>query len=181
MKILAFFAHPDDETMFFGGTLVLMAKSGVDVHFLCATRGEGGEIGEPPVCSLDELGPVRQGELDCAVKALGGRRLEFLGYKDPREGSGGDLYPYADNPEDVVEDLYKVIHEVKPDALITHGANGEYGHPAHLLTYQATVRVVSSLQDAAPSLFSVSADFPGHPKPRHINQDQDAHLVLLFA
>jgi LmbE family N-acetylglucosaminyl deacetylase len=27
-------------------------------------------------------------------------------------------------------------------------------------------------------LYSVSANFPGHPKPRHINRDQNAHIVL---
>ena len=46
MNILAFFAHPDDETMLCGGTLALLAQNGASVHYLCATRGEGGELGE---------------------------------------------------------------------------------------------------------------------------------------
>ncbi|MCK4898758.1 MAG: PIG-L family deacetylase, partial [Anaerolineales bacterium] len=37
MNITAFFAHPDDETMLSGGTLALLAKSGAQVHYLCAT------------------------------------------------------------------------------------------------------------------------------------------------
>ncbi len=49
MNILAFFAHPDDETMLCGGTLALLARAGARVHLLIATRGEGGENGEPPV------------------------------------------------------------------------------------------------------------------------------------
>jgi LmbE family N-acetylglucosaminyl deacetylase len=178
MKVLAFFAHPDDETMFFGGTLALLAKSNVDVDYLCATRGEGGEVGEPPVCTSDELGLVRERELACAVKALGGHSLEFLDYLDPPEGPDGDLYPYADNQDEVAEKLIQVIRRIKPDTVITHGMNGEYGHPAHLLNYQAAIRAFSSLGDEASYLYSVSANFPGHPKPRHINQDQNAHLVL---
>ena len=44
MNILAFFAHPDDETMLAGGALALLAQNGAQVHYLCATRGEGGEV-----------------------------------------------------------------------------------------------------------------------------------------
>jgi LmbE family N-acetylglucosaminyl deacetylase len=47
MKVLAFFAHPDDETMLCGGTLALLSKAGIEIHLVCATRGEGGECGEP--------------------------------------------------------------------------------------------------------------------------------------
>ena len=41
MNVLAFFAHPDDETMLCGGTLAILARHGAAVHYLCATRGEG--------------------------------------------------------------------------------------------------------------------------------------------
>ena len=78
MKILAFFAHPDDETMLAGGTLALLAHSGSQVHYLSATRGEGGEVGEPPRCKVEELGQVRAEELACAVHALGGISLTCL-------------------------------------------------------------------------------------------------------
>ena len=47
MNVLAFFAHPDDETMLIGGTLAILAQNGVRVHYVCATRGEGGEVGRP--------------------------------------------------------------------------------------------------------------------------------------
>ena len=62
MNILAFFAHPDDETMLTGGTLALLAKRGANIHYVCATRGEGGEIGEPPVTTIQELGETREKE-----------------------------------------------------------------------------------------------------------------------
>ena len=55
MKALAFFAHPDDETMLAGGTLALLAHSGVGVHYLIATSGEGGEAGEPAPVSYTHL------------------------------------------------------------------------------------------------------------------------------
>jgi LmbE family N-acetylglucosaminyl deacetylase len=43
-KLLAVLAHPDDETFGMGGTLALYARRGVDVHLICATRGEVGEM-----------------------------------------------------------------------------------------------------------------------------------------
>ena len=88
MNILAFFAHPDDETLLVGGTLALLARQGLQVHYLCATRGEGGELGEPPQCTRQELGDVCEQEIVRAVQALGGRSLTFLGHVDPTIGTG---------------------------------------------------------------------------------------------
>ncbi len=48
MNVLAFFAHPDDETMLAGGTLALLAELGATVYYVCTTRDEGGETGELP-------------------------------------------------------------------------------------------------------------------------------------
>jgi len=42
--LLVVLAHPDDETFGTGGTLAYYASKGVDVHLLCATRGEVGEV-----------------------------------------------------------------------------------------------------------------------------------------
>ena len=49
--ILAVSAHPDDETLFCGGTLAMNAQKGHDIFILETTRGEGGEVGEPPLTS----------------------------------------------------------------------------------------------------------------------------------
>jgi LmbE family N-acetylglucosaminyl deacetylase len=37
-------AHPDDETLFCGGTLAMYAQKGHDIFILETTRGEGGEV-----------------------------------------------------------------------------------------------------------------------------------------
>ena len=44
--LLAVLAHPDDESFGMGGTLALYASRGVDVHLVCATRGEVGAADE---------------------------------------------------------------------------------------------------------------------------------------
>lgn len=183
MNVLAFFAHPDDETIFAGGTLALLARQGAQVHYLCATRGEGGELGEPPLCSPQDLGAVRERELMCAVQTLGGRSLTFLGYTDPLVGPEGELYPYADDLTFLAGQVAATIQQFQAEALITHGSRGEYGHPAHVLTHQAARIAVQSLHQSGdghpqPFLYTVSANFSQHPRPRLVNPDDPAHLVL---
>jgi LmbE family N-acetylglucosaminyl deacetylase len=138
-RILAFFAHPDDETMFLGGTLAFLAARGAEIHFLCATRGEGGEMGDPPICSRDELGKVRENELRCAVKALDGRSVDFLDYQDPVVGPDNELYSFSDNVEEVAGEVGQFISRIKPQVILTHGPDGEYGHPAHIQAHQAVI------------------------------------------
>jgi LmbE family N-acetylglucosaminyl deacetylase len=137
LKIMTFFAHPDDETMFLGGTLAYLADQGAEIHFICATRGEGGEMGEPPICSREDLGSVREGELRCAVTALGGKSVQFLDFIDPVVGPEGELFPFSDNHHDVIERLIPYLIAIEPQVILTHGADGEYGHPAHIQAHQA--------------------------------------------
>ena len=144
INILAFFAHPDDETMLNGGTLALLAERGAQVHYLCATRGEGGEVGEPPVCRIEQLGEVREKEMVCAVQALGGRSLTFLGYTDPRVGPDDQLFPFTDDVTYLAGQVAASIKQFRADAVISHGSNGEYGHPAHVLCHQAALAAVLS-------------------------------------
>jgi len=178
VNILVFFAHPDDETMLCGGTLALLARQGAKVHYLSATRGEGGEMGEPPICTREDLGQVREQEMVCAVQALGGASLTFLGYVDPLVGPENTLFPFADDLTTLAGQVALSIRQFEPAVVITHGAHGEYGHPAHVLAHQAARIAVESLGEQAPALYTVQANFPGHPKPRLANPDEPAHLVI---
>jgi LmbE family N-acetylglucosaminyl deacetylase len=178
MKILTIFAHPDDETMFAGGTLALLTRSGAQMHYLAATRGQGGETGEPPVALQAQLGLYRERELACAIQALGGGDLTFLDYIDPIIGADQELYPYTQDFDGLVNVIQKHIQAIQPHSVITHGTNGEYGHPGHILTHKAVCHAIQELGDEAPSLYSFSATYPHHPRPRHANQDDPAHLIL---
>jgi LmbE family N-acetylglucosaminyl deacetylase len=178
MKVLTIIAHPDDETMLSGGTLILLARARAEVYYLCATRGEGGEVGEPPVCERQDLGTIREQEMRCAVQTLGGAGVEFLDYTDPLVGENEELHPYTTDFDGLVANLINYIQQLKPNVIITHGSNGEYGHPAHKLTHQATREAVQLLGDNAPLLYTFSANFPEHPRPRLVNKDDPAHIVL---
>ena len=178
MNILAFFAHPDDETMMAGGALMMLARRGLQVHYYSATRGEGGEIGEPPLCTLEELGVVRENELACAIRTLSGSSLTFLGYVDPRVGPDNLLYPFDANLTMLAGQIAASIRQHQAAAVFSHGSNGEYGHPAHILMHQAVSLAIASLGDQAPLFYSAHGAYPEHPRPRLMNKDDPAHIVL---
>lgn len=153
-RILVFFAHPDDETMFLGGTLSYLAAGGAEIHYLCATRGEGGEMGDPPVCTRAELGKVRENELRCAVKALGGKAVHFLDYLDPIVGPNNELYPFSENTAQVVTEIRQYLSRIKPQIIFTHGPDGEYGHPAHIQAHQAMMLALNGFDNAVESVYA---------------------------
>lgn len=154
LKIMAIFAHPDDETMFLGGTLAYLANSGAEVHYISATRGEGGEMGDPPICERADLGRIREKELGCAVKALGGESLDFLGFEDPVVGPEGELFPFSDRLEEVVNKLKGYVDRIQPDVILTHGPGGEYGHPAHIQVHQAVMGALDNLPFTPRAVYS---------------------------
>ena len=81
-RLLAVFAHPDDEAFGTGGTLSRYAAEGTHVVLVCATRGEAGEISDPDLATAETLGQAREEELRCSVEAMGVSELIFLDYRD---------------------------------------------------------------------------------------------------
>jgi LmbE family N-acetylglucosaminyl deacetylase len=123
MKLLAVFAHPDDESFRCGGTLALLARRGACVQPLTFTRGEGELCGNPPLCRPDQLGGVREQELRCACTALGIKPPILLDYRD------GAL---AGVDEEVaLTHILVVIRELQPQVLLTWPPDGLSGHPDH--------------------------------------------------
>jgi len=180
-SLLCVVTHPDDETILCGGTLALLSARGVAVHVLCLTRGEGGELGDPPLCARAELGEVREQEMVGAVKALGGKSLTFLGYVDPVVGPDDTLSAPAADPVMLAGQIVNSLKQFKIEVVLTHGSNGEYGHPAHQLVHQTALAAVASLGDSAPPLYSFAASYPEHPYPRLANPDDPAAVVVNVA
>jgi len=124
LMLLAVFAHPDDETFRCGGTLALLARRGVRVQTLTATRGEAGSRGDPPLCHAEELGAVREQELGCACSALGVAPPILLDYSD------GELAEVDE--EEAVAQVMATIRELRPQVLLTWPPDGLSGHPDHV-------------------------------------------------
>lgn len=177
-SLLVLVAHPDDETILMGGTLALLARRGVAVHVACLTRGEGGEVGDPPVAERGGLGDARETEMVAAVRALGARSLTFLGYVDPIVGPGEALFAPEHDAVMLAGQIVNCIKQVEPAVVLTHGSNGEYGHPAHQLVHRMALAAIASLGDSAPALWSCAAAYRSHPYPRLSNVDDAADLVV---
>ncbi len=177
MEILAFFAHPDDETILAGGTLALLARFGHNVHYLIATRGEGGECGDPPLCNREELGRFREGESKAAIKALGGKSLNFMNYVDPVVGPHNELFSFSNEIDPVLAALTEMIQKNKIEIIISHGSNGEYGHPAHRMVYSV---VETYFHQKARNLYwyTAQAHFASSLKPHLTNKDDNADWVV---
>jgi LmbE family N-acetylglucosaminyl deacetylase len=175
---LCLIAHPDDETMLCGGTLALLARRGVAVHVVCLTRGEGGELGEPPLCERQRLGEVREQELVCAVGKLGGRSLTFLGYVDPVVGPGDTLSAPEHDLTMLAGQVVSCLRQLAPEVVLAHGSAGEYGHPAHKLVHAAALTAAASIGEQSPVVYSFAASYPAHPYPRLANASDPADLVL---
>jgi LmbE family N-acetylglucosaminyl deacetylase len=175
-SVLVIGAHPDDETILTGGTLALLSSQGVRVHILCATRGEGGEVGEPPVCEQSELGVVREHELRCAAEKLGAASIRTLGYVDPVIGPDEELYSFEADFDTLAAQLRAAIRAVEAEVVITHGRDGEYGHPAHRLLHRATRAAVEGSAYKV-LLYTFAAIVPGI-EDRIWNKHDPAHLAL---
>ena len=150
-RMLAVFAHPDDETFGAGGTLAFYAARGVYLTLVCATRGEAGEISDPKLASSENLGEVRELELRCAAESIGVGELVLLGYQD--SGMAGTLENQADNAyinipdDDVVFKLVQIIRRVRPQVVLTFGPDGIYGHPDHIKIHENTTAAFFAAAD----------------------------------
>lgn len=121
--LLAVTAHPDDESFGPGGTLARCAARGVRVVLLCATRGEAGKAGDPPLCTREELPRVREAELRRAAAVLGIAEVRFLDYVDGRVDR-------VDAGE-AVERIARHMEELGPETVLTLPPGGVSGHPDH--------------------------------------------------
>ena len=90
---MAVLAHPDDESLGFGGTLAKYASEGVDVFLVTATRGDAGRYrghrpGEAEHPGPEALATIREAELRSPPVTLGVGDVSLLDYRDQRSRSG---------------------------------------------------------------------------------------------
>jgi len=157
--ILAVFAHPDDEEIV-GPLLAAYARRGVRVQLAIVTDGEKGVAPHSGLTAGPELARVRAEEARCACRALGIDAPLLLGFKD------GELGRIARPPwgplADVQARLAELLARVRPEAVITFGPEGGYGHPDHRLVGAVVTQLVEAGAEGAPSRLY----YPGFPKDR---------------
>jgi LmbE family N-acetylglucosaminyl deacetylase len=154
--LLAVFAHPDDEA-FVGPLLSHYARQGVRVRLAIVT--DGAKVGSPRlgIPAGPEMARVRAQEARCSCRALGVEAPILLGFEDGGLGKSSD--PPGGYLAQVVRRIRALLAQVRPDAVITWGPDGGYGHPDHRLVGAVVTQAVQAGVDGAPSrLF-----YPGLP------------------
>jgi len=122
-RLVAVFAHPDDESFGPGGTLARYAALGVELTLICGTRGEAGSIGVSKSYGPELLGRIRQAELEAAIEVIGFRALHLLGYADKGVAEIGVARGMAD--------VLRILRPIEPDVVLAFHPLGISGHPDH--------------------------------------------------
>lgn len=141
-----FHAHPDDEALSTGGTMLMASRAGHRVVLVCATDGSRGEtpgLDDSQEPTGEELAEIRGDELRTAAALLGVHRVVMLGYRD--SGMAGD--PANQDPGcfwqadelDAAERLAAVLIQEQADLLTCYDDNGTYGHPDHVKVHRVGV------------------------------------------
>ena len=164
--LLAALAHPDDESFGAGGTLALYAQRGVQVHLVCATRGEAGQVSAECLQGFDSVADLRVSELRCAAGILGLAGVHFLDYRDSgMSGSSDNQHPQALAAAPVEEVAQRMVHFIRllhPQVIITNDPIGGYKHPDHIAIHKATTKAFHLAGD--PTFVDVDGLPPYQPQ-----------------
>ncbi|AUS78248.1 N-acetyl-1-D-myo-inositol-2-amino-2-deoxy-alpha-D-glucopyranoside deacetylase [Actinoalloteichus sp. AHMU CJ021] len=176
-RLLLVHAHPDDESIWTGGTIARYAAQGVAVTVVTCTLGEQGEVIPEALRGLgpdhaDQLGGYRVGELRAACAVLGVDDHRFLGGIGRWRDSGmlwdapgfataaPDAHPRAFALGDLAEQtaaLVEVLREVRPQVVVTYGPDGGYGHPDHVRAHDVTMSATAQVPEVLRVFHVVNA------------------------
>lgn len=152
-RLLLALAHPDDESFGSGALVGKLVAAGVEVHYICATKGDRGTIDQEYLDRYGSVAATRDAELDCASEKLGFKTVYKFGYSDSgMMGTPDNAHPdclwQAD--EDVVTaKIVEVMRAVQPQVVLTFDPYGAYGHPDHIYMHRATTRAFHAASDPA--------------------------------
>jgi LmbE family N-acetylglucosaminyl deacetylase len=132
-----FHAHPDDEAIATGGTIIHAAAAGHRVVLVCATDGSVGEVEDGVLAAGESLAQRRAAELEAAAELLGHEGASLLTCYDSHGGYG------------------------HPDHIQVH----RVGHRAAVLAGVSTVYEATMNRDHITTLMEMAAEIGDVPDP----------------
>lgn len=140
--LLVISAHQDDEWIFFGGIIPYYEQ----------VRGKNVQVMYMADCKR-----LRKAEALNGLWASGSKIYpEFLNLMDQNIDSYDQTLEDWGGTQVVVERLVEQIRRYKPEVILTHDWNGEYGHNQHKVTARHMHTAIEAA--ASPALFPESAE-----------------------
>ena len=131
VDLMVFSTHEDDELLFFGGTIPYYVAQGKNVVVVYMAN-----------CGRSRYAEAMEGLWACGLKT----HPIFVGFEDKRLADYDEtvaLWGLETTEAAVVE----LIRQYKPDVIVTHDIDGEYGHNQHKLTSYAVRRAIRLAAD----------------------------------
>jgi len=137
--VVAFHAHPDDESLIMGGSLARASREGHRVVLVVATNGDHGQIPDD-LAPGETLMDRRKRETQASCDVLGIHRLVWLGYCDSgmtgwEQNNLPGAFVAADIDE-AAQRLADVLIEEHADVVTVYDWHGNYGHPDHIQVHK---------------------------------------------
>lgn len=131
--LLVISAHPDDELLYFGGTIATYAgERGMTVQVAYMAHGHG----------LTRIREAMRGLSTCGDTVA----PVFLNFRDKYSEDLKTAEKYWGR-ETTTEAVVELIRRFRPEVIVTHDLKGEYGHGAHRITAAAALDAVTLAAD----------------------------------
>ena len=134
-ELMVVSTHQDDELLFFGGT--------IPYYTVAQNR-------PTVVVYMANCGRSRRQEALNGLWAMGVRDYpDFINLKDKRVKSIEEGLKLWGGEEHILEELVARIRRYKPEVIVTHDLDGEYGHNQHKITSRLMQDAIDAAADAA--------------------------------
>lgn len=161
--LMVFFAHPDDESLFFGGTLPVYAgERKLDV--VAAT--------------ISYSTPTRRSELLNALWTMGVTNYPVFGpFHDQFSMKLATAYKTF-NENKVKRYAVELFRQYKPQVVVTHDLEGEYGHGMHMMTADASLNAFDAAANKEKYTDSAKTYGTWQVKKLYLHLYQDNQIIL---
>jgi LmbE family N-acetylglucosaminyl deacetylase len=128
-------AHSDDEALFFGGVIPTYVDKGYRLQVAY-------------MCEFYRTEPYRRHEQLNGLWTMGIDHYPQLGEFEDLYSESLDGAMAQQDIDEVTEYVVRTVRRFKPQVLISHDFDGEYGHGQHMLLAEATARALKVTADS---------------------------------